>query len=146
MPVFKRTYLWILLLSLCMTAGVSAAETGRKTIFYNLTTDESWAAGMALGQAAMALKEGYGVVVFLNVRAVYLADKSHPQDTFSGTSKTAQEMLSALMEQGARVIICPMCMKKAGIEQSDLISGVEPGGPPVTFPVMTRDDTVVISY
>lgn len=32
-----------------------------ETIFYNVTTDEAWAAGMALGQANKALEVGYKV-------------------------------------------------------------------------------------
>jgi predicted peroxiredoxin len=127
-----------------VTLNASAGE--KKTIFYNVTTDDPWAAGMATAQAAAAMKSGYRVVVFLNVRGVYLASKTRQLDTFSGTGKTPREALSELMRGGGRVIICPMCMKKAGIAQPDLLEGVEMGGPAVTFPVMTADDTVVMSY
>jgi predicted peroxiredoxin len=136
-------FLALICLSLLSLNG-SAGE--KKTIFYNVTTDDSWASGMATGQAAMALKSGYKVVVFLNVRGVYLASKSRALDVFSGTGKTAREMLAELMKGGARVIICPMCMKTAGIADADLLEGVEVGGPKVTFPVLTADDTVVLSY
>jgi predicted peroxiredoxin len=135
-------------LALCclLLLSVDASAGQKKTIFYNVTTDETWAAGMATGQADMAMKSGYKVVVFLNVRGVYLASKSRAQDIFSGTGKTARDMLTGLMKGGARVIICPMCLKKAGIKDADLLDGVEMGGPKVTFPLMTADDTVVISY
>jgi predicted peroxiredoxin len=136
----------VLALLAALSGALQADEHKTKTLFYNLTTDDSWASGMALGQAAMALQNGYQVVVFLNVRGVYLAQQSRAQDTFSGTGKTAHEMLASLREQGARVIICPMCMKKAAIADSDLVPGVEIGGPKVTFPLMTADDTVVLSY
>lgn len=136
----------LLLLMVLSVAVARADESPSKTIFYNVTTSESWASGMALGQAGMALKNGYRVVVFLNVRGVYLASKSHPQDTFSGTGKNAHEMIASLIENGARVVICPMCMKKAAIDEADLLPGVELGGPAVTFPLMTGDDTVVMSY
>jgi predicted peroxiredoxin len=142
---------FVLLLALCCLALLSlysldAGAGEKKIIFYNVTTDETWASEMATGQAAMAMKSGYKVVVFLNVRAVYLASKSRALDTFSGTGKTAREMLSDLIKDGARVIICPMCMNKAGITESDLLDGVEMGGPKVTFPLVTAEDTVVISY
>lgn len=129
-----------------LSGTLYADEDDPKTLFYNLTTDESWAAGMALGQASMAQQSGYQVVVFLNVRGVYLAQESRAQDTFSGTGKTPKEMLASLHENGARLVICPMCMKKAGIAESDLVPNVELGGPKVTFPLMTADDTVVLSY
>lgn len=132
-------------LLLALLAGTAGASE-KKTIFYNVTTDESWASGMALAQASMAMQNGYKVVVFLNVRAVYLASKSRAQDTFSGSGKTPDAMLTGLAKGGARVIICPMCMQKAGITEADLVEGVELGGPPVTMPLMTGDDTVVISF
>jgi predicted peroxiredoxin len=136
------------LLALCCVVLLSldASAGEKRTVFYNVTTDETWASGMATGQAAMAMKAGYKVVMFLNVRGVYLVSKRRALDTFSGTGKTARQMLTDLMKGGARVIICPMCLRKAGISESDLLDGVELGGPEVTFPLMTAEDTVVISY
>jgi len=139
--------LFAVLLGLFLLGTVPAfADDGTKTVFYNVTTDDSWSSGMALGQAAMARKSGHDVVVFLNVRGVYLADKGRALDVFSGTGKDAHHMIADLKAAGARIIICPMCMKKAGLTEADLVDGVELGGPKVTFPLMTGDDTVVISY
>jgi predicted peroxiredoxin len=132
------------LLSVAGMAPVSADE--QETIFYNVTTDEAWAAGMALGQANKALDVGYKVVIFLNVRGVFIASKAFVTDTSGATGKSMQEMLKAAMGKGARAIICPMCMKKAGMTMDDVIEGVVKGGPDVTMKAMTADDTVVISY
>lgn len=142
----RLNQLSVLLFLVLTLFAATAGASDKKTIFYNVTTDDTWAAGMALGQASMAAQNGYKVVVFLNVRAVYLASKSRAQDTFSGTGKTADAMLTALAKNGARVIICPMCMKKAGMTEADLVEGVELGGPPVTMPLLTGDDTVVLSF
>jgi predicted peroxiredoxin len=132
------------LLLLLGATSLSAGE--KKTIFYNLTTDEAWAAGMALGQANKALESGYNVVIFLNVRGVLLASKSFKSDISSGSGMSLQEMLKAAIKKGAKAIICPMCMNKVGITQDDLIEGIVKGGPDVTMKAMTADDTVVISY
>lgn len=145
-------HLAFLLLAACAGMLVLAAGVGaddgptEKTIFYNLTTDESWSAGMALGQAAMAREAGYRVVVFLNVRGVYLADRARAHDTFTGSDKTAPQAIADLVAEGAVVQICPMCMEKAGLEASDLIEGVAIGGAAATFPLMTGADTTVVSY
>ncbi|MEN8177545.1 MAG: DsrE family protein, partial [Pseudomonadota bacterium] len=117
-----------------------------KTIFYNITTDEAWAGGMALGQANKALEHGYKVVLFLNVRGVFLASKSFHTDTLSASGMSLQNMLKAAMKKGARALICPMCMKKAGMTMDDLIEGIEKGGPNITMKLMTADDTAVMSY
>ncbi len=136
--------LLVFLVLFSTTAPLFADE--QKTIFYNVTTDEAWAAGMALGQASGALKAGYKVVVFLNVRAVFIASKSFTTDTNGVVGESLQDMLKGMMEKGAQVIICPMCMKKAGIAEQDLVEGVIKGGADVTLKAMTADDTVVISF
>lgn len=127
-------------------ATPAMAEEDKRTFFYNITTDDTWAAGMAAGQANKALEAGYDVVVFLNVRAVYLASTSRQQDTFAAAGDTPQELLQSAMDKGGRVIICPMCMSQAGMSMDDVIEGVERGGPDVTFEALNDPDTVVLSY
>ncbi len=134
-----------LTLMLMMVAPLTADDSN-KTIFYNITTDEVWAAGMALGQANKALENGYKVVLFLNVRGVFIASKSFHTDTLSASGMSLQNMLKAAMKKGAKAIICPMCMKKAGMTMDDVIEGVEKGGPDITMKLMTADDTAIMSY
>jgi predicted peroxiredoxin len=141
----KKTILTLTLLLLMLAPQALLADE-KKTIFYNLTTDEAWAAGMALGQANKALENGYNVVIFLNVRGVLLASKSFKSDISPASGKSLQEMLRAAMKKGAKAIICPMCMNKVGLSQEDLIEGIVKGGPDITMKAMTADDTVVISY
>ncbi len=55
-------------------------------------------------------------------------------------------MLKGAIKKGAEVIICPMCLKKAGMTMDDVIGGVVKGGPDATMKAMTAENTVVISY
>ena len=143
MTFFK--YSWaVALLFLFSTASFAAED--QKTIFYNVTTEEAWAAGMALGQATKALESGYQVVIFLNVRGVFIASKSFSTDAWAGSDKSLQDMLQTAIQKGAKAIICPMCMKKAGMIMDDVIEGVVQGGPEVTMKAMTADNTAVISF
>lgn len=144
MKVLKSSLAVLFLLSMVAVAPVSADD--RKTIFYNVTTEDAWAAGMALGQANKAIDAGYKVVIFLNVHGIFIASKSFLTDINGLSGKSMQDMLKAAMDKGARVIICPMCMKKAGLTMDDLIEGVVKGGPDVTLKAMTAEDTVVISF
>ena len=141
----RQHLLLSLLLSAALVLGAATADE-KKTIFYNLTTEEAWAAGMALGQANKALENGYQVTIFLNVRGVFLASKKFKTDSWGDSGKSLQDMLKAAMDKGAKVIICPMCMKKAGLTMDDVIKGVVKGGPDVTMKAMTADDTAVISF
>lgn len=44
----RKTILFILLLSLGLLGSASVLADGKKTIFYNVTSDEAWAAGMTM--------------------------------------------------------------------------------------------------
>jgi predicted peroxiredoxin len=57
-----------------------AAHSEKTTLFLDMTSDDAWTAQMGLGYAEQVLAAGYPVVVFLNVRAVRLADRTLPQD------------------------------------------------------------------
>jgi len=127
-------------------AAPSVSADEQKTIFYNVTTDDAWTAGMALAQANKALELGYKVVIFLNVRGVFIASKSFKTDMNGLTGTSLQEMLKAALNKGGQVIICPMCVKKAGMTMDDIIAGVVEGGLDATLKAMTADDTSVISY
>ena len=144
MKALRYSLAALLLLLVGTAASVSADE--QKTIFYNVTTDEAWAAGMALAQAGAALDAGYKVVIFLNVRGVFIAAKRVATDINGLSRKSLRDMLKAAMEKGAQVIVCPMCTKKVGMSMDDLVEGVVKGGPDVTLKAMTADNTVVISY
>ena len=148
MTACKRAWrLWLLSLIFSLAlVSVTVSADDKKTIFYNLTTEEAWAAGMALGQATKALENDYDVVIFLNVRGVFLASKNFKTDSWSGSGKSLQDMLKTAMDKGAKVVICPMCMNKAGMTMDDVIKGVVKGGPDVTMKAMTADDTAVISF
>ena len=146
MITLPRTLTLLIVLLGLATAGPAAAAPQDETIFYNVTTDEAWAAGMALGQARKAMDAGYRVVIFLNVRGVFLASRSFATDTSGASGESLRNMLKAAIKDGAQVIICPMCMKKAGMTMDDVIDGVVRGGPDVTMKAMTADDTVVISF
>ena len=129
-----------LLLLLC--AAFPAAADDDDKLFINLTTDEARRAAMAIGFATKVREEKkIPVTIFLNVEGVRLADKNIAH---CGTS---QDMLKEFIRDGGRVIICPMCMQNVGrMDKDDLISGVEMGGPEVTWPALFDDDVTVLSY
>ncbi len=131
--------------ALLTSAQVLAGENG-KTFLYNITTDEAWPAGMATTQAYKASEAGHDVVIYLNVRGVYLAATNRKQDTLGATGRTAQENIRMAMEHGAQVIVCPMCLGQAGLTRNDLIEGTEPGSPDMLFKILSRDDLVTLSY
>ncbi len=135
-----------ILFVLLVTAMTPLSAEKQRSIFYNITTDEAWKVGMALGQATKALEKGYKVTIHLNTRAVFIASKAFASDHNGASGKSLEDMLKTLLDKGAQVLMCPMCTKKAGLTKDDLIEGVIMGGPDITLKAMTADHTAVISF
>ena len=78
MRMFKTTIIMLFAAMAILQGAVSAnAEAGKPGLFINLTTDDTWSAAKAIMFAhEKALKNGHSpVAIWMNVRAVYLADK-----------------------------------------------------------------------
>jgi predicted peroxiredoxin len=139
----KKTIVTLLLGLLLSVPMAYSAE--RESLFLNLTSDDAWRAGMALAYANNNLKNGHPVTVFLNVTGVRIAVKQVPSHTMGVPGKSNRELLEQAMKSGAKVIVCPMCLKQAGFTPRDLIDGVVMGGPNVTIPAM-YGASLVMSY
>ena len=76
----------------------------------------------------------------------------HPHRTYAHASRTRfafkahQGALAAIIKSGGNVIVCPMCMKHYGVEQSDLIDGAKTGNPELTGGLLFADDTKTLTW
>lgn len=127
-----RVFLLSLLFSCLAFSAPASAQESKGGLFVNLTTDDTWAATKAIMFAHQkVLKNGYSpVAIWLNVRAVYLADKkraSHVHGLMRGKNLSVQEMLQAFIKDGGTVIACGACSKAAGLTEADFIEGVTMG-------------------
>jgi len=114
--------------------SVANASDEKAGLFVNLTTDDTWAATKAIMFAhEKVLKQGHEpVAIWLNVRAIYLADQkrpSHVHGLMKDDGKSVQDMLKAFISDGGQVIACAACSKAAGLTQEDFIDGVKMGTP-----------------
>ncbi len=134
-------------LSLAAVEGTEeSASESSTSLLVNLTTDDTWSAGMALGFAGRVLEEGNDVTIFLNVRGVRVASTAISHDTHSMAEQTPHEMLAGLIENGATVLVCPVCKEKAGIADEDLLEGTTIGTPDLTIPLMFDPNVKVMSW
>jgi len=141
----------IALIGLSATASTAFAEDGKPGLFVNLTTDDTWSAAKAIMFAhEKALKNGHEpVAIWLNVRAVYLADKKRPSHVHglmaeSGTS--IQDMLAAFIADGGQVVMCSACSQAAGLTQADYIDGVTMGTWPVVEGLLFDPDVKTLAW
>jgi predicted peroxiredoxin len=115
------------------------------TLLMNLTTDDVFTAQMALHYADRVLETGYPVTLFLNVRAVTLADGTIPQHTPGVTETSPHDRLRSLLDRGATIYACKQCSKQAGVDEGDWLDGIEPGGPDLVH-LQMDPDTKVMTY
>jgi len=129
-------------------APAPAASQARPGLFVNLTTDDAWAASKAIFFAHQrVLRAGYRPVsIWLNVRAVYLADRRRAAARVSPAVPDIPAMLRAFMADGGRVIACQACMGVAGLTPAELIEGVEVGSPEVLMPLLMGPDIRTLSW
>ena len=111
------------------------------SLFLNLTSNDPWRVKMALKFALVNIQAGHPVTVFLNVEGVRVAAGGMPETA----NKSGAERIADLLAAGGKVIVCPMCLKKAGIDADKLVKGVTLGGPAVTLAAM-YGSSVHISY
>jgi sulfur relay (sulfurtransferase) complex TusBCD TusD component (DsrE family) len=133
--------------SLALAALASPALSSRaeaqapRKLFVSLTTDDPWRAQMALTFAEQVRAKGHPVTVWLVNEGVRLAAKEPGEQ-----AKPANAQLAALAGKGATVLVCPGCMKQAGLAESALMAGVKLSTPDVTIPALMDPQTQSISW
>jgi predicted peroxiredoxin len=110
-------------------------------LFVNMTTDDPHRAKMALSFSLNQQKRGHPVAIFFNDKGVLVASVKH-SETFSEAQKMATEIISA----GGQILVCPMCMKHFGVEESELIAGAEIGNPEKTGAALFRDNGKTLTW
>ena len=137
---------WLFAIALICCAAAPGRAQESTTLLINLTSDDVWTQQMAFqfGRNFMELTGGE-LVVFLNVRAVGVANTKVPQPTTALTGKTPQQLVQDLIADGARVFLCAGCTKQAGLSLDDRIDGVVPSGPEL-HRILAEPGTKVMSY
>ena len=147
---FQAALAGVLALMIVVAPHVVRAGDTPRGLFVNLTTDDTWAAAKAISFAHQkSLKNGHDTAIWMNVRAVYLADKkraSHVHGLMADQGMSIQDMLTAFMADGGTVLMCGVCSKAAGLTQADYIDGVTMGSWPVVESWLFRDGMQTLAW
>ena len=127
--------------ALLITVSSAAFSGSNDPLFINLSTDELHRSSMAINFGKHHSASGHPLTIFLNDKAVMMGVKA-------GSAKFAdqQQALAEVINNGALVIMCPMCLKQAGFTEADLIPGVKLGGPKITGDTLFKDGTKTMSW
>lgn len=129
-------------LALCVGSAFTPAFAGETDpLFVNLTSDDPHRASMAITFGGNQHERGHPLTIFLNDRGVLIGTKAQ-----SGKFAEQQKALADLMNKGATVLICPMCMKHYGVKESDLLPGLKVGKPELTGAALFKDNGKTLTW
>jgi predicted peroxiredoxin len=123
----------VALIGLCAVALVANGQSEKSaaalkpTLIINLTSgqEDLHAVMMGLHFAEHGLADGRQVAVFFNVKAPPLAKKDLPDSVRFQELTPVRTAIADLLQQGAKMVVCPMCAEITGVEAEDLAPGIE---------------------
>ncbi|MEM7785843.1 MAG: DsrE family protein [Planctomycetota bacterium] len=122
-----------------------AANDSTHTVFLSVVSDvnqDPQSVDMALKFAGFSLEENRNVILFFNVKGVHIPTQTMSDDTAFKDNEPIKKQLASLISKGAKVHVCPICMKALGVDASDLIEGAEVTTRPGLFSYIGSDTTV----
>jgi sulfur relay (sulfurtransferase) complex TusBCD TusD component (DsrE family) len=138
----RSLIMWLVCLALTTGVVVGPVFAGdQDPLFINLTTDDPHRASMGIIFGKNQLERGHPLTIFLNDRGVFVGSKAHA--TRFGEH---QATLAALLEKGAQVLVCPMCMKHYGVSDVELIPGAQVGNPELTGNALFQDGAQSLTW
>ena len=111
-------------------ASTVSADEG---VFINIQTGpdsnhDNHKLAMAMTVAKMSLGDNQDVLILFNIDGVELAVERSEDIVFTGhdgTEHNITQMLSEVMDMGAKVVVCPACLQAKGYSEEDLKDGIE---------------------
>ena len=106
------------------SSNTTASE--KKIVVFSITRNPEnnpQSVNMALTLAGFSLDEGYKVALFFNVKSTGTPTLDFPDDYGYKDHSPLKQQLTDLMERGAEVHVCPVCMKDMDIKEGDLMEG-----------------------
>ena len=128
----------------------SGGSSGKAVVFFSITRDgkpegeDLQRLDMALKLAGFSLDEKRKVVIFFNIRGVHVPTKDFNGELQYGDKEddTIKAQLAKLIERGAEVHVCPICMKALGVDKEDIIKGAQVTTRPKLFAHIGGNTTV----
>jgi sulfur relay (sulfurtransferase) complex TusBCD TusD component (DsrE family) len=121
--------------------AIPALAGEKDPLFVNMTADQQHRSTMAIQFSKSQFERGHPVTIFLNDKGVLVVSKTNAR-----IYKEQQSALAEIIKQGGVVLVCPMCMKKYGVKESDLIDGAKIGSPDITGNALFKDNTQTLSW
>ena len=121
--------------------SIFAQDINKTKIVYHLSSDEPWRSTIAILDSQSMLKMGFNVTLMLSIEGVQLGVKSpHHYLGLEPITKNVSDFIN----DGGNVVICEVCLKIAGYNNSDTIDGSIIGSPALMANLLNK--TTVVDY
>ncbi len=110
-------------------------------LVYHLSSDEPWRATVAISDATTMLKHGHNVTLLLSIEGVQMGVK-HPHHYLGLDALTGN--VSNFIVDGGKVIICEVCLRIAGYNNTNIIDGAIIGKPEILSKLLSN--ATIIDY
>jgi len=110
-------------------------------LVYHLSSDEPWRATVAISDATTMLKQRHNVTLLLSIEGVQIGVK-HPHHYLGLDALTGN--VSNFIVDGGKVIICEVCLRIAGYNNTNIIDGAIIGKPEILSKLLSN--ATVIDY
>lgn len=127
-----------LLLSALLALPVSGMAQSQTETFFNVTSADNQAQGMAMVLAAQMVEQKAAVRVLLCGAAGQLALKAYEPAPLKPRNVTPKQMMAGLIKGGATVEVCALFLPNADKTAADLIEGVSVAKPPEVAAYMVK--------
>jgi predicted peroxiredoxin len=115
--------------------------TNKTKLVYHLSSDDPWRATVALSDSQTMLSKGFNVTLMLSIEGVQLGVKHSHQ--FLGLDLLTNNVTN-FINKGGNLIICEVCLKIAGYNNSDIIDKAVIGTPQIMANLLNK--TTVVDY
>jgi predicted peroxiredoxin len=110
-------------------------------LVYHLSSDEPWRATVAISDATTMLRAGHNVTLLLSIEGVQIGVK-HPHSYLGLDLLTSN--VTNFISDGGKVIICEVCLRIAGYNNTDIIDRAVIGKPEILSNLLSK--ATVIDY
>ena len=123
------------------SSSYASAQKNVNPLVYHLSSDEPWRATVAISDATTLLNLGHNVTLLLSIEGVQIG-VLHPHHYLGLNSLTGN--VTNFIADGGKVIICEVCLRIAGYNNSDIIDGAFIGTPGIISNLLSN--ATVIDY
>jgi predicted peroxiredoxin len=117
-----------------------AKEIGNPLV-YHLSSDEPWRATVAISDATTMVKLGHNVTLLLSIEGVQIGVKNPHH--YLGLDMLTRNVTNFIAD-GGKVIICEVCLRIAGYNNSDIIDKAIIGKPDILSNLLSN--ATIIDY